>query len=50
MARYNGKGMLVFIDGHVESFAVSDLITTAGDIITPQRHVVWTDDPDDDPN
>lgn len=50
VARYNGKGMLVFVDGHVESFAVSDLITTAGDIKVPQNAVVWTNDPDDDPN
>lgn len=50
VARYNGKGLLVFVDGHVEMFAVSDLITTAGDIIVPQNHVIWTNDPDDDPN
>jgi len=50
VARYNGKGLLVFADGHVESFAVSDLITNSGLIIEPQRNVVWTRDPDEDPN
>ncbi|MFC7336638.1 prepilin-type N-terminal cleavage/methylation domain-containing protein [Haloferula chungangensis] len=50
VGRYNGKGMLVFVDGHVEPFAPSDLITTSGDIKVPQNAVVWTNDPDEDPN
>lgn len=49
-ARYNGKGLLIFIDGHVEMFAVSDLINPAGTIKFPQTGVVWTTDPDEDPN
>lgn len=49
-ARYNGKGLLVFVDGHVEMFAVSDLISTSGTIAFPQTNVVWTPDPDEDPN
>jgi len=49
-ARYNGKGLLIFADGHVEMFAVSDLISNGGQIVTPQTNVVWTRDPDDDPN
>jgi hypothetical protein len=31
-------------------YAVSDLITTSGLIKTPQLNVVWTPDPEDDPN
>ncbi|MEP4078803.1 type II secretion system protein [Haloferula sp.] len=50
VGRYNGKGMVVFVDGHVEQYTASDLITTAGDIKFPQTSVVWTNDPDDDPN
>ncbi|MGB6219541.1 hypothetical protein, partial [Haloferula sp.] len=50
VGRYNGKGMIVFVDGHVESYAASDLITTSGDIKVPQNSVVWTNDPDDNPN
>ncbi|MGB6220154.1 prepilin-type N-terminal cleavage/methylation domain-containing protein [Haloferula sp.] len=50
VGRYNGKGMIVFVDGHVESFAASDLITTSGDIKVPQNTVIWTNDPDEDPN
>jgi prepilin-type N-terminal cleavage/methylation domain-containing protein len=49
-ARWNGKGLLIFADGHVEMFAVSDLISNGGQIKTPQISVVWTRDPDDDPN
>ena len=49
-ARYNGKGLLVFADGHIEVFAVSDLISSAGNIKVPQTDVIWTNDPDDDPN
>jgi len=49
-ARYNGKGLLIFADGHVEAFAVSDLISNGGQIVVPQNNVVWTRDPDDDPN
>ncbi|MCB1131178.1 MAG: prepilin-type N-terminal cleavage/methylation domain-containing protein [Verrucomicrobiae bacterium] len=49
-ARYNGKGLLIFIDGHVEMYSVSDLINPAGTIKFPQTDVVWTPDPDEDPN
>ncbi len=50
VARYNGKGLLIFVDGHVGMFAVSDLIGTSGLIKMPQLDVVWTPDPEDDPN
>lgn len=49
-ARYNGTGLLVFMDGHVSMFSVSDLISTSGTIATPQTTVVWTPDPEEDPN
>lgn len=49
-ARYNSKGLLIFADGHVEMFAVSDLISNGGQIKMPQTDVVWTRDPDEDPN
>ena len=50
VARYNGTGMLIFTDGHIEVHAVSEMITTAGLIPVPQIDVIWTNDPDDDPN
>lgn len=49
-ARYNGQGLLICADGHVESRSVSDLISASGEIIVPQTGIVWTFDPDDNPN
>lgn len=49
-ARWNGKGLVIFADGHVEMYAVSDLIGNGGQIKVPQTDVVWTRDPDEDPN
>lgn len=48
--RHNQKGILLFADGHTEVRQVSDLITTSGKIIYPQDRIIWTRDPDDDPN
>lgn len=50
VARYNGKGLLLFADGHVEPHAASNLITKTGEIIEPQDQIVWTPDPDVNPN
>lgn len=50
VARHNGKGLLVFADGHAQMYAVSDLINSAGQIKQPQTDVVWTPDPEDNPN
>ena len=50
VARYNNKGLLICADGHVEARAVSELISSGGQIIFPQTDMVWTNDPDDDPN
>ena len=49
-ARHNQKGVIVFIDGHAETLAVSELIGKGGLINFPQTKVVWTLDPDEDPN
>jgi prepilin-type N-terminal cleavage/methylation domain-containing protein len=49
-ARHNQKGCLIFADGHAELHAASDLLTTGGGIIFPQKAIVWTLNPDDDPN
>ena len=48
--RHNQQGLLLFLDGHVEVHRVSDLITPAGLINYPQEGIVWTRDPDEDPN
>ena len=47
--RHNDKGILLFVDGHVEVRRVSDLITPAGSIIH-QDGIIWTRNPDHDPN
>ena len=49
-ARHAQKGCLIFADGHAELRAASDLITSAGGIIVPQSSIVWTLNPDEDPN
>lgn len=49
-ARHAQKGCLVFADGHAELHAASDFLTQGGVIITPQERMVWTMNPDDDPN
>jgi type II secretory pathway pseudopilin PulG len=49
-ARHNQKGCLVFADGHADVVPASKLMTAGGGIITPQVEVVWTPNPDDDPN
>lgn len=49
-ARHNQKGCLIFADGHAELHAASDLLTAGGGIIVPQNAIVWTLNPDDDPN
>ncbi len=49
-ARHNQKGLLVFVDGHAEVRAVSDLIGKGGLIHFPQQDIIWTMDPEEDPN
>lgn len=49
-ARHNQKGCLVYADGHAELHSASDLLTPGGGIIVPQSSIVWTMNPDEDPN
>ena len=51
-ARHNQKGLLLFADGHVEVKAPTEIITGSGKVKTLDEgsSVVWTLDPDDDPN
>ncbi len=53
--RHNQKGVLLFVDGHTEVRKVPELIRPSGEIIVPEDQepgtfIVWTRDPDDDPN
>jgi len=49
-ARHAQKGCLIFADGHAELRPASSLLTVSGAIIVPQTAIVWTPNPDDDPN
>ncbi|MBB06724.1 MAG: hypothetical protein CMN03_00455 [Roseibacillus sp.] len=53
--RHNQKGVLLFVDGHTEVRKVTELIKRSGEIIVPEDQqpgtsIIWTRDPDDDPN
>lgn len=49
--RHKQKGILLFVDGHTEVYSVTDLVDPSGEIPwNPQRPVVWTRNPKDDPN
>ena len=50
--RHNQKGLLLFADGHVEVKSPRDILTGSGQVKTLEEgsSVVWTRDPDDDPN
>lgn len=50
VARYGGKGIVSFMDGHAEEVAASDMLTDTGRIVFPQTDIVWTKNPEDDPN
>ncbi len=55
VARHNGSGTLVFVDGHAETVKGTDVVDTAsgpnrGKAILPQGNVVWTTDPAANPN
>lgn len=48
--RYNGAGVVAFVDGHCELFKPEDLLTASGSLPFPQTDVIWTPNPLDDPN
>lgn len=55
VARHQKRGNLVFVDGHAENFAGSTVVETLpgpnrGSAIVPQRNIVWTPDPNANPN
>jgi len=50
VGRYGGKGVLVFFDGHAEVVDANDLLTEIGTIPYPQSTVIWTCNPEENPN
>jgi prepilin-type N-terminal cleavage/methylation domain-containing protein/prepilin-type processing-associated H-X9-DG protein len=54
-ARHDGRGNLVFIDGHAETMRGAEVVETRsgpfrGKAIIPQSRLVWTPNPEDNPN
>ncbi len=57
VARYSGKGIVAFADGHCQEFSGKELLTSTGALVwdanaaaTSGLQVVWTADPKEDPN
>ena len=50
VGRYGGKGLLTFVDGHVEEHDPKDLLTETGQFWFPPNDLIWTRTPEEDPN
>jgi prepilin-type N-terminal cleavage/methylation domain-containing protein/prepilin-type processing-associated H-X9-DG protein len=56
VARHNGSGNLVFVDGHAAGYKGNRVVETTpnnpnkGKAIMPQTEIVWTPDPNANPN
>jgi prepilin-type N-terminal cleavage/methylation domain-containing protein/prepilin-type processing-associated H-X9-DG protein len=56
VARHLGSGNLTFLDGHAQSYQGSQVVETTpnnpnkGKAIVPQVEIIWTPDPDANPN
>jgi hypothetical protein len=50
VGRYNGEGVLFFLDNHAEFVKVRDTLTESGDFPFPQTDIVWTRTPEENPN
>lgn len=50
VTRYGSTGVMTFMDGHAESLEAKELLTDTGRFPFPQTDIVWTGNPDDDPN
>jgi prepilin-type processing-associated H-X9-DG protein len=49
-ARHDGRGNILFFDGHVETLPAAKVVTPVGGGYFPQEPVQWTCDPAIDPN
>ncbi|HEV7866356.1 MAG TPA: type II secretion system protein [Chthoniobacteraceae bacterium] len=50
VGRYGGQGVLFFFDGHVELVHAKELLTETGQFPFPQTNVIWTANPEENPN
>jgi prepilin-type processing-associated H-X9-DG protein/prepilin-type N-terminal cleavage/methylation domain-containing protein len=48
--RHDGRGNILFFDGHVELLRANLVVTSDGKAFFPQQNVIWTVDPNQDPN
>ena len=49
-ARHDGRGNILFFDGHVDALPAAKVVTPAGQAYFPQQPVQWTCDPELNPN
>jgi type II secretory pathway pseudopilin PulG len=50
VGRYGGHGILLFLDSRAEAVDAHDLLTETGAFPFPQSGVIWTANPEEDPN
>jgi Tfp pilus assembly protein PilE len=50
VARYAGKGLLTFVDGHIELASPKETLTETGRIPFPPDRFIWGRTPEEDPN
>ncbi len=49
--RYNGKGVMTFMDGHAEALETKTILTATGLLVTPDKNnIYWTRTPEEDVN
>jgi prepilin-type processing-associated H-X9-DG protein len=48
--RHDGSGYILFFDGHVDSLRGGNVVTPKGKAFFPQTPVIWTIDPNQNPN
>ncbi len=50
VGRYGGRGLIAFVDGHVEYIPVREVRTAGGKAIFPPTRVIWERTASEDPN
>jgi prepilin-type N-terminal cleavage/methylation domain-containing protein len=50
VGRYDGQGVICFLDGRAELVNAKDLLTETGYIPFPQTNIIWSRTPEENPN